>query len=127
MVAKRLGYRTLTYAEWDARWTGLVNRFGIMQPKILDKVPRTRQHKFTVVGDLMGDVQAIADRAEITNILGCDPSANIIGFLPGSKPIKLEMGVPMLLGIAQILHNQRPSEQSLQYVIGVAPNLNWPI
>ncbi|EDX84662.1 hypothetical protein S7335_2359 [Synechococcus sp. PCC 7335] len=123
MVARRLGYRTLTYAEWDARWTGLVNRFGIMQPKILDKVPRARQHKFTVVGDLMGDVQAIADRTEITNILGCDPAADIIGFLPGSKPIKLEMGVPMLLGIAQILHNQRPFEQSLQYVVGVAPNL----
>ena len=123
MVAKRLGYPTLTYAEWDARWTGLVDRFGVMQPKILDKVPKARQHKFTVVGDLMGDVQAIANRTEITNALGCHLDTNIIGFLPGSKPIKLEMGVPMLLAIAQILHSQQPPGHSLQYVIGVAPNL----
>ncbi len=123
MVAKRLGYRTITYAEWDARWTGMVDRFGVMQAKILDKVPKARQHKFTVVGDLMGDVQAIADRTEITDILGCDPAADIIGFLPGSKPIKLEMGVPMLLAIAQIIHSHQPSSQALQYVIGVAPNL----
>ena len=123
MVAKRLGYRTLTYAEWDARWTGLVDRFGIMQSKILNKVPKARQHKFTVVGDLMGDVQAIADRTEITNALGCSLDTHIIGFLPGSKPIKLEMGVPMLLAIAQILHRQQPPDRSLQYVVGVAPNL----
>lgn len=123
MVAKRLGYRTLTYAEWDARWTGMVDRFGAMQAKILDKVPKARQHKFTVVGDLMGDVQAIANRTEITNAIGCDLDTSIIGFLPGSKPIKLEMGVPMLLAIAQILHHQRRSNQPLEYVIGVAPNL----
>ncbi|MEM8505119.1 MAG: lipid-A-disaccharide synthase [Cyanobacteria bacterium P01_D01_bin.1] len=123
MVARRLGYRTLTYAEWDARWTGMVDRFGVMHSKILDKVPKARQHKFTVVGDLMGDVQAIANRTEITDILGCEPEANIIGFLPGSKPIKLEMGVPMLLAIAQILHTQKPSSRPLQYVVGVAPTL----
>ena len=121
MVAKRLGYRTLTYAEWDARWTGMVDRFGVMQAKIVDKVPKARQHKFAVVGDLMGDVQAIANRTEIINSLGCSTDTNIIGFLPGSKAIKLEMGVPMLLGIVQLLHKQQPSEQALEYVVGVAP------
>ncbi len=121
MVARRLGYRTLTYAEWDARWTGMVDRFGVMQAKILDKVPKARQHKFAVVGDLMGDVQAIANRTEIIHSLGCGSETSIIGFLPGSKAIKLEMGVPMMLGIVQLLHKQQPSEQELEYVVGVAP------
>ncbi len=121
MVARRLGYRTLTYAEWDARWTGMVDRFGVMQAKILDKVPKARQHKFAVVGDLMGDVQAIANRTEITNSLGCSTEATIIGFLPGSKAIKLEMGVPMMLGIVQLLHQQQPFDEDLEYVVGVAP------
>lgn len=120
LVAKRLGYRTVTYAEWDARWTGLVDSFGVMKKSLVEKVPADRQHKFTVVGDLMADVQAIADRTEITTQLGCHPNADLLGFLPGSKPAKLEMGVPMLLAIAQILYPHHPNAQ---YVVGVAPNL----
>ncbi len=120
LVAKRLGYRTITYAEWDARWPQWIDSFGAMQPELIEKVPQKHQHKFTVVGDLMADVQATADRAEITDRLGCSPEDEIIGFLPGSKPTKLSMGVPLLLAIAQTLHTQRPQSQ---YVIGVAPNV----
>ena len=69
MVAKRLGYRTVTNAEWDARWKGLVDSFGVMQESLIEKVPADRKHKFAVVGDLMADVQAIADRTEIANTL----------------------------------------------------------
>ncbi|MGC1525397.1 MAG: lipid-A-disaccharide synthase, partial [Phormidesmis sp.] len=122
------GYRTVTYAEWDARWTGLVDCFAVMQLSLIEKAPAAHRHKFTVVGDLMADVQAIADRTAITTALGCAPDAELIGFLPGSKPAKLEIGVPMSLAIAQHLHAQRPSGQSNgqsngQYVVGVAPNL----
>ena len=120
LVAKRLGYRTVTYAEWDARWTSLIDSFGVMQSSLTDKAPAAQQHKFTVVGDLMADVQAIAPKSEITTRLGCDPNAELLGFLPGSKPAKLEMGVPMLLAIAAHLHPKRPNAQ---FIIGVAPNL----
>ncbi len=120
LVAKRLGYRTVTYAEWDARWTRLIDRFAVMQPRLAEKAPAAYQHKFTVVGDLMADVQAIGDRSAITTALGCSPDSELVGFLPGSKPAKLEMGVPMSLAIAKHLHSQRPSSQ---YVIGVAPSL----
>jgi hypothetical protein len=126
MVAKRLGYRSVTYAEWDARWPGWIDRFGVMQAELIQKAPARYRHKFSVVGDLMADVQATAPRTEITEALGCALDDDIIGFLPGSKPLKLGIGVPLLLAIAQTLHTQQSlqtPEKHRQYVIGVAPNL----
>ncbi|MEL6814263.1 MAG: lipid-A-disaccharide synthase [Cyanobacteria bacterium J06598_3] len=124
LVAKRLGYRTVTYAEWDARWPRLIDRFGVMQADLTDKAPAQHQPKFTVVGDLMADVQTTANRAEITTALGCAENAQLIGLLPGSKPTKLSVGVPMFLSIAQMLHQQYG--QFAQCVIGVAPNVTLP-
>lgn len=127
LVARRLGYRSVTYAEWDARWPSLIDGFGVMQPDLIAKAPARYRHKFTQVGDLMADVQATANRKNITKALGCALDDEIIGFLPGSKPVKLNIGVPLLLAIAQNLHTQHPPEDKpLQYVIGVAPNLSLP-
>ena len=127
LVARRLGYRSVTYAEWDARWPSLIDRFGVMQPDLIAEAPARHRHKFTLVGDLMADVQATANRKEVTEALGCALNDEIIGFLPGSKPVKLSIGVPLLLAIAQTLHTQHPpTKKPLQYVIGVAPNLSLP-
>lgn len=120
LLARRLGYRTVTYAEWEARWVRQIDRFGVMQADVAKKVPARYQDKFTVVGDLMADVQATADHTDIAAALGIDPGAELIGFLPGSKPTKLGVGVPLVLAIAQYLHTQRPHTH---HVIGVAPNL----
>lgn len=120
LVAKRLGYRSVTYAEWAARWPGLIDRFGVTQEAAIAQAPKQHQHKFTVVGDLMADVQTSASREEITAALGCNPSSEIIGLLPGSKPLKLKMALPTLLSTVQLLHAERPQTQ---YVIGVAPTL----
>ena len=127
LVAKRIGrrYRTVTYAEWDARWPGVIDRFGVMQTELVQKAPAKHRGKFSVVGDLMADVQASADREEIAAALGCETDSDIIGLLPGSKPMKLQMGVPLVLAIAQTLHSHRLHAQNANqtYVIGVAPNL----
>jgi len=127
LVAKRIGrqYRTVTYAEWDARWPSLIDYFGVMQRDLVQKAPAKHREKFSVVGDLMADVQAIAPRSDITAALGCDTDSEIIGFLPGSKPMKLRMGVPMILAIAQNLHTQNLHSQNpcRTYVVSVAPNL----
>jgi hypothetical protein len=120
LIARRLGYQKLVYAEWDARWLSQMDGFGVMQADLKQKAPARYQHKFTVVGDLMADVQTTANRAEIMQALGIPASSELIGFLPGSKPAKLGPGVPLALAIAQILHRQRPSAH---YVIGLAPNL----
>ncbi|MGK7875672.1 MAG: lipid-A-disaccharide synthase [Xenococcaceae cyanobacterium] len=56
VIGKRLGYRTVVYAEWDARWHRWIDRFGVMKQSIIAKAPKKYRHKFTVVGDLMADV-----------------------------------------------------------------------
>ena len=63
-----------------------IDSFGVMQPELIEKASAKYRHKYTLVGDLMADVQTTANRAQITDRLGCSPDAEIIGFLPGSKP-----------------------------------------
>ncbi|MEO1464793.1 MAG: lipid-A-disaccharide synthase, partial [Cyanobacteria bacterium J06633_1] len=45
-VSKRLGYSSLIYAEWDARWYRLVDRFAVMNQRAIERVPQSYQHKF---------------------------------------------------------------------------------
>ncbi|MEQ8961704.1 MAG: lipid-A-disaccharide synthase [Coleofasciculus sp. C2-GNP5-27] len=56
VIGSRLKYRTVVYAEWDARWHRWIDRFGVMKPDIIAKAPKDYRHKLTVVGDLMADV-----------------------------------------------------------------------
>ncbi|MEM1252712.1 MAG: lipid-A-disaccharide synthase [Cyanobacteria bacterium P01_H01_bin.21] len=114
-AAKRLGYRTVVYAEWEPRWLSWVDRFGMMQWDTTEKMAVKYRSKLTVVGDLMADVESAAS-AE----LPFAPETQLIGLLPGSKPDKLRPGVPLSLAIAQHLHTQHPH---LEFVIPVAPTV----
>jgi lipid A disaccharide synthetase len=116
VIGKRLGYRTVIYAEWDARWHSLIDRFGVMNSTICDRVSPQYASKFTVVGDLMAE--AGTSDAENPPI---DPAELLIGLLPGSKPMKLTLGVPLTLAIADHLHQTYPAAQ---FVIPVAPSLD---
>ena len=66
VIGKRLGYRTVVYAEWEARWHSLIDRFGVMKAETISSVSQNYAEKFTVVGDLMSDLAAdgIVDLAE---------------------------------------------------------------
>ncbi|MEO1591685.1 MAG: lipid-A-disaccharide synthase [Cyanobacteria bacterium J06632_22] len=121
LVGKRLGYGAVVYAEWEGRWQGWVKSFGAMQPQVVDKANPKYQDKFTVVGDLMADVSAAQDhRPAIEARLGIDPDTPLVGVLPGSKPLKLKMGVPLMSAIATHVHHHRPETN---FVIPVAPTL----
>ncbi|MDB9375939.1 lipid-A-disaccharide synthase [Nodularia sphaerocarpa] len=117
VIGRKLGYRTLVYAEWDARWHNLIDRFGVMQAKVAEKVSPKFAHKFTVVGDLMLEAQ------KFEQVITPDSSLNteIIGLLPGSKAAKLAQGVPLSLAIAEYIHAKRPQTR---FVIFVAPTLD---
>ena len=128
VIGKRLGYRTVIYAEWEARWYRWCDRFGVMKPEVVACVPQKYAHKFTVVGDLMADVGAgdwgletgenmTNSQSPITN----HQSPELIGLLPGSKAAKLAQGVPLCLAIAQHIHTVRPQTK---FVIPVAPTLD---
>ena len=111
-IGKRLGYRTVIYAEWEARWHRWIDRFGVMQPGILQQAPAQFAHKLTVIGDLMAEVSQGEAKA----------SANyqLIGLLPGSKAAKLNLGLPLMLAIAEQVQAARPD---VHFVIPVAPTL----
>jgi hypothetical protein len=120
VIGKRLGYRTLIYAEWDARWHQWIDRFAVMQPKILDRVSPKYAHKFAVVGDLMAEVgKESIPSSSPTSLLSQSP-ASLIGLLPGSKATKLTQGVPFLLAIAELIHQANPQTR---FTIPVAPAL----
>lgn len=115
VIAKRLRYRTVIYAEWEARWHRWIDRFGVMRSEIVDRAPKRFAHKLSVIGDLMAEVQNF--RTSSSN------DAELIGLLPGSKPAKLAQGVPFMLAIAEHLKRHRPA---LRFVIPVAPTVDLP-
>ncbi|MEL7038431.1 MAG: lipid-A-disaccharide synthase [Cyanobacteria bacterium J06592_8] len=120
IIAKRLGYRSVIYAEWDARWWRWIDVFGVMNHQVIEAVPRQYLPKFQVIGDLMADVQLRQNQPLDFNFIK-DQNLELIGLLPGSKPAKLAQGVPFTLAIAQYLHEQRPQTR---FVIPVAPTLD---
>jgi lipid A disaccharide synthetase len=119
VIGKRLKYRTVIYAEWDARWYRWIDRFAAMKPEVLAKVPQKYADKFSVVGDLIAEVGDRKSEAKD----GVQPRREIelIGLLPGSKAAKLALGVPLCLAIAQSIHRVRPETR---FVIPVAPSLD---
>ena len=59
VIGKRLNYRTVVYAEWEARWHSFINRFGVMKPELIKNVNPKYVDKFNVVGDLMAEASSI--------------------------------------------------------------------
>ncbi|WP_254173100.1 lipid-A-disaccharide synthase [Planktothrix pseudagardhii] len=114
VVSKRLGYRSVIYAEWEARWWRYINRFGVMKSEILETIPQPYQSKLEVIGDLMADVALSASSSPISSDI-------MIGLLPGSKAAKLTQGIPLTLAIVEYLHQKRPKTR---FIIPVAPTLD---
>jgi lipid A disaccharide synthetase len=116
VIAKRLGYASLIYAEWDARWYRYIDQFALRNDRILSKIPNRYHHKCTVVGDLMADIPPLIAPKSLNTL-----KTITIGFLPGSKPAKLSQGVPLCLAIAQHLDCLYPQ---LQFILPLAPTLS---
>jgi hypothetical protein len=110
-IRRRLKYKTLIYAEWEARWLPWIDRFAVMNDSAVQKVPAKYLDKISVVGDLMVEV-GVAGQASAP--------ANLIGILPGSKAQKLQMGLPYMLAIAEMLKKAKPE---LEFVLPVAPSI----
>ncbi|MEM7593351.1 MAG: lipid-A-disaccharide synthase [Cyanobacteria bacterium P01_A01_bin.83] len=134
IISKRLGYSSLIYAEWDARWYRFVNRFAAANQQVIEKVHQAYQHKFSVVGDLMADAASGIEPHTSNNT-----DSPLIGLLVGSKPAKLFQGLPLCMAIAEKVQQHLTAEcgdrQALplqgrepvtqaQFVIPVAPTLD---
>lgn len=113
-ISKRLGYRSVIYAEWDARWLAWCDRFGVMNAEVLAKIQPQYAHKFTVVGDLMAEAAQFTSHSQ-------PEIGELIGILPGSKPAKLSQGVPFGLAVAEYVQQKRPQTR---FILPVAPTLD---
>ena len=165
-LAKRLGYRVVVYAEWEARWKRWVDAFAIRTEDIAAKCSPRWHTKMYVVGDLMADaidsavrsrtvkfptdpspVDTIPSSEVQTDLEPIKPETAIgtsselipslpwqwehvdspdrasfqIGLLPGSKPAKLSLGLPLMLAVADRLREMLPS---VRFAIPVAPTLD---
>jgi lipid A disaccharide synthetase len=121
VIGKKLNYRTVVYAEWEARWHSLIDRFAVMKSEVANRVSQKYADKFTVVGDLM--VEAQQEEGERGRGGEGGKEVELIGLLPGSKAAKLSQGVPLMLAIAEYIHSKRPE---IKFVIPVAPTLDLP-
>lgn len=120
ILGKKLGYKTVVYAEWEARWHNFIDKFAIMKGQVAKNVASKYADKFTIVGDLMLEA---AENDIISKIENAQTQINIIGILPGSKVAKLTQGVPLTLAIAEYIHSKLPQTK---FFIPVAPTLDLP-
>ncbi len=116
VIARRLGYRSLIYGEWEARWYRWIDRFAVTSEKVKEKIPPAYRYKAEVVGDLMLDVERLPDIVR-------DDARPLIAFLPGSKPWKLTQGLPLSLSVAEVIARRYPGSR---FIIPVAPTLDLP-
>ncbi len=111
-IAKRLGYKTMIYAEWEARWYQWVDLFAVRNQNIVNKIPAKFRHKATAIGDLMVDRLSQDAQNEVLE------TPNRICLMLGSKGVKLQIAVPLMLAVADILKQKRPE---LEFVTPLAP------
>lgn len=124
VIGRRLGYKTLVYGEWETRWHRWIDGFAVMRPDQIQQAPAQYAAKFSVVGDLMADLQLDrAEPADLAQSLTQPLTQPLIGLLPGSKPAKLSQGMPLALAIAAEVQQVRPLAR---FVIPVAPTLDLP-
>ncbi len=112
LLAKRLGYLNITYAEWVSRWPRWNYIIAAMNMKVKKSIPQKYRYKCKVIGDLMADIKKNNEVHLNTK------KKNWIALLPGSKKTKLSVGIPYFLEIADYIHNKN---KNIHLVIPMAP------
>ena len=115
LLAKRLGYVNITYAEWISRWPQWTNKIGAMNEKVKELIPKKYRNKCQVIGDLMADIK-LNDEISLK-----DKEKHHIVLLPGSKKSKLAIGIPFFLEIADYIAEKN---QKINFIIPIAPTTN---
>ncbi len=114
LLAKRLGYKCITYAEWEARWPRWNSSIAAMNEKVKKRLPLKYQKKCRIVGDLMADINNEGKYAfERKN-------ERWIAILPGSKKTKLSIGIPFFLEMADHISSSR---SDIKLMIPIAPTI----
>jgi len=112
LLAKRLGYLNITYAEWIARWPKWTNKIAAMNLKVKKLIPKRYKYKCQVIGDLMADVKFNSE------ISLRNKEKHYIALLPGSKKAKLSVGIPFFLEVADHIAAEN---HDINFIIPIAP------
>ena len=115
LLAKRLGYKSITYAEWEARWPRWNSSIAAMNEKVKNKLPIKYQKKCKIVGDLMADIE---NEEQYSFELRKE---RWIAILPGSKKTKLSIGIPFFLEMADHISSVN---KNIKLMIPIAPTIN---
>ena len=115
LLAKRLGYINITYAEWIARWPKWTNIIAAMNEQVKSLIPKQYQYKCKIIGDLMADINLESE------IILKNENKKFIALLPGSKKAKLCVGIPFLLEMADHIAQKN---NNINFIIPVAPTTN---
>jgi len=146
LIGRRLGYRTVVYAEWETQWSRWIDRFAAMNELARLTLPKRDRYKCEVIGDLMADAAHYGElnSSVFTNNftenfaeidwrlnppnLSYSPNTNLIGLLPGSKPMKLKVLLPFMLAIVDLLQQnirENPSNLAANLSSNSSPNLKF--
>jgi len=106
----RLGYPVVVYAEERVQRYRGVAQILTRTPAVAAGVPPSHRAKVQTIGDLMVSQP----------LLPATTRENLVLFLPGSKPGKLQQGVPLCLAIADLLQQRDPD---VQLAIALAPTV----
>jgi len=112
LLAKRLGYLNITYAEWIARWPQWTNKIAAMNVNVKKLIPKRYEYKCQIIGDLMADIK-LNSEISLRN-----KEKHYIALLPGSKKAKLSIGIPFFLEVADHIAKEN---QNINFIIPIAP------
>ncbi len=112
LLAKRLGYESITYAEWIARWPRWNLHIAAMNEEVRNIIPKKFKKKCQVIGDLMADVKNNLSPIHEIN------DKKWIAILPGSKKAKLSIGIPFFLEVADRV---KECGDNINLMIPIAP------
>jgi len=115
LLAKRLGYINITYAEWISRWPQWTNEIAAMNTKVKELIPKRYKNKCQIIGDLMADIK-LNSEISLKN-----KGEKYLALLPGSKKAKLSIGIPFFLELADHIAKKN---QNINFIIPIAPTTN---
>ena len=115
LLAKRLGYLNITYAEWITRWPRWTQIIAAMNENVKNRLPSKYKYKCKIIGDLMADIEP---KSKIT----LNKKEKIyIALLPGSKKAKLSIGIPFFL---EMVDHIAKENKDVNFIIPMAPTTN---
>ena len=115
LLARRLGYINVTYAEWISRWPQWTKIIAAMNEQVKENLPKKYRYKCKIIGDLMADIK-LESKIKLK-----DSEKKYIALLPGSKKAKLSVGIPFFLEMADHI---AAKNDNINFIIPIAPTTN---